>query len=168
MAVIAFATLYAVVMVVRDGLGTAGSIRALQWVPIIESGVNDLVFAGLAIVFLYAAPDRVVRRRTLDLLHRLRSLAHVIDMHQLTKDPERLHRDFTATGATDPLGMTAIELANYLDYCSEMLSLVAKAAALCAEDSTDTVVLESVRGIETMTAATSNKIWQKISLLPPQ
>jgi hypothetical protein len=31
---------------------------------------------------------RVKRRRALRAIHELRSIAHVIDMHQLTKDPE--------------------------------------------------------------------------------
>ena len=47
-----------------------------------------------------------------------------------------------------------------------MLSLTAKTAALCAEHSTDAVVLETVSYIETLTTDLSNKIWQKISLLP--
>jgi hypothetical protein len=57
-------------------------------------------------------------------------------------------------------------LHRYLDYCSEMLSLTAKTAALCAEHSTDSVVLETISDIETLTTDLSNKIWQKISLLP--
>ena len=47
-----------------------------------------------------------------------------------------------------------------------MLSLVAKTAALCAEHSTDSVVLDTVRSIESLTTDMSVKIWQKISLLP--
>ena len=40
--------------------------------------------------------------------------------------------------------MTRDEVERYLDYCSEMLSLVGKTAALCAEESRDSVVLETV------------------------
>ena len=54
---------------------------------------------------------------------------------------------------------------HYLDYCSELLSLVGKAAALCAEESRDTVVLDTVSTIESLTVGMSRKIWQKISLL---
>ena len=39
-------------------------------------------------------------------------------------------------------GLDAEQLHHYLDYCSEMLSLTAKTAALCAEHSSDPVVLE--------------------------
>ena len=55
---------------------------------------------------------------------------------------------------------------HYLDYCSEMLSLTAKTAALCAENSNDALVLNTVSTLETLTTELSNKIWQKISLLP--
>jgi hypothetical protein len=61
--------------------------------------------------------------------------------------------------------MDAAELANYLDYCSEILSLVAKTAALCAEESTDAVVLDTVSEVETLTIGLSREMWQKISLL---
>ena len=46
------------------------------------------------------------------------------------------------------------------------MSLTAKTSALCAEHSTDGVVLETISTIETLTTELSNKIWQKISLLP--
>ncbi|WP_175576990.1 hypothetical protein [Nigerium massiliense] len=60
-----------------------------EWAPLIESMVNDLVFAGIAVYFLWQLPHRAQREHDLAALYRLRSLAHVIDMHQLTKDPER-------------------------------------------------------------------------------
>ena len=47
-----------------------------------------------------------------------------------------------------------------------MLSLTAKTSALCGEHSADGVVLETISYIETLTTELSNKIWQKISLLP--
>lgn len=140
--------------------------RGLDWLPLIESAVNDLVFAGIAVYFLSALPQRAQRSQLLALLHRLRSLAHIIDMHQLTKDPERLRPDFQATTESADMRLDRDDLQHYLDYCSELLSLVAKTAALCAEESTDAVVLDTVSTIETMTTEMSAKIWQKISLLP--
>ena len=65
---------------------------------------------GIAIYFLWALPERLQRHGDLATLQRLRSLAHVIDMHQLTKDPERLRSDFQRTSASVPLDLTAIEL----------------------------------------------------------
>jgi hypothetical protein len=146
---------------VVDGLD-----RTADWVPLAESVVNDLVFAAIAVVFLWAFPERLERRTLLRMLHRLRSLAHVIDMHQLSKDPEQLSAAYVPTAESVRHGLDADQMHHYLGYCSEMLSLTAKTAALCGEHSADGVVLETVSYIETLTTELSNKIWQKISLLP--
>ncbi|MCB1029332.1 MAG: hypothetical protein KDB24_16395, partial [Microthrixaceae bacterium] len=58
-----------------------------DWIMVLEAGLQDLVFVGLAVVFVRGAEARVVRKDALIGLHQLRSVAHVIDMHQLTKDP---------------------------------------------------------------------------------
>jgi len=143
-----------------------GLEQSQDWVPLIESLINDLVFAAIAMLFLWAFPERLERRTMLRLLHRLRSLAHVIDMHQLSKDPEQVSPSYTRTAESVSHGLDADQLHHYLDYCSEMLSLTAKAAALCAEHSSDEVVLDTISTLETLTTELSNKIWQKISLLP--
>ncbi|MBB3090753.1 hypothetical protein [Nocardioides albus] len=141
------------------------TLTGVQWLPLVESTVNDLIFAAVAIFFLYTIPERLLRSRALRLLHRLRSLAHIIDMHQLTKDPERLRTGFTPTPASVRFTLDADELAHYLDYCSELLSLVGKTAALCAEDSQDNVVLNTVSTVEGLTVDLSSKIWQKIQVV---
>lgn len=131
----------------------------------LEAGINDVIFFGLAIFFLATLENRVKRGRALSALHQLRSLAHIVDMHQLTKDPEGImspHPD--ARPAAEPALMPA-ELARYLDYCSELLSLTAKLAALHVQHLNDPVVLGAVTEIETVTSNLSSKIWQKITLL---
>ena len=143
-----------------------GLAKTTDWVPLVESVINDLVFAAIAVVFLWAFPERLERRSLLRLLYRLRLLAHVIDMHQLSKDPEQISPSYTPTAESVLHGFDAEQLHHYLTYCSEMLSLTAKTAALCAEHSTDAVVLDTISTIETLTTELSNKIWQKISLLP--
>src|SRR5215468_5252799 len=155
----------AIILAIHDALPESGEVRGFQWLSVLESGIADLVYASIAVYFLMSLPNRLTRRRLLALLHRLRSLAHVVDMHQLTKDPERLQERFRGTDATIAFTMTAAELENYLDYCSEMLSLIAKTAALCAEESTDAVVLDTVSEVETLTVGLAREIWQKISLL---
>ncbi|MFE3998823.1 hypothetical protein ACFX43_08505 [Nocardioides sp. YIM B13467] len=150
------------------GLATAfgdETLTGVQWLPLMESTVNDLIFAAVAVFFLYTIPERLLRSRALKLLHRLRSLAHIIDMHQLTKDPERLRTGFTPTPASVRLTLDADELIHYLEYCSELLSLVGKTAALCAEDSQDNVVLDTVSTVEGLTVDLSRKIWQKIQVV---
>jgi hypothetical protein len=163
--VIVVATVTALGISMRSVL-TEGLAHAADWVPLVESVVNDLVFAAIAVVFLWFLPERLERRTLLRLLHRLRSLTHVIDMHQLSKDPEQVSPTYTPTAQSVLHGLDAEQLHQYLAYCSEMLSLTAKTAALCAEHTADGVVLETVSYIETLSTELSNKIWQKISLLP--
>ena len=163
--VIVVATAGALALTLRAA-AIEGLERTADWVPLVESTINDLVFAAIAMLFLWAFPERLERRTLLRLLHRLRSLAHVIDMHQLSKDPEQVMPTYTPTEHSISHGLNAEQLHHYLDYCSEMLSLTAKTAALCAEHSSDAVVLETVSTLETLTTELSNKIWQKISLLP--
>ena len=163
--VIVIATVIAVTLLL-SGTPTEGPERSFEWLPLIESTINDIVFAALAVFFLYALPNRIVRSYLLAQLHRVRSLAHIVDMHQLTKDPERLRPDFNATRESVDPGLSRDDMERYLDYCSEMLSLLGKIAALCAEESQEAVVLDTVSTIETLTTGMSRKIWQKISLLP--
>lgn len=138
----------------------------LALLPLIETVINDVVFAGIAVFFLYSFPERVQRGRLLNLLHQLRSTAHIIDMHQLTKDPEQLKKSFVPSAVSKPLELNRDEMERYLDYCSELLALVGKTAALCAEESRDDVVLDTVSTVETLCVGISRKIWQKISNLP--
>jgi hypothetical protein len=61
--------------------------------------------------------------------------------------------------------MNQFELTRYLDYCSEMLSITAKCAALYAERLNDAVVVDTVGDIERLTSELSSKIWQKITMV---
>lgn len=150
---------------VRAAIVDGGPAHDIEWLSLLESAVNDVVFAAIGIWFLYTVPERLRRADSLALLHELRSLAHVIDMHQLNKDPERLRASFTPTAVSPTMDLTPEELEHYLDYCSELLSLVGKTAALCAEESRDAVVLDTVSTIETLTIGMSRKVWQKITVL---
>ena len=143
---------------------SAGS--TLAWLSAVETIVNDVVYAGIAVVFLWVLPSHLERRRILGELHRLRSLAHVIDMHQLTKDPERYAPSFQMTSQSVQVTLSPIEMANYLDYCSGLLSLVSKTAAVYAERSTDPAVLATISDIENLTNGMARKIWQKLGLVP--
>lgn len=94
MGLILAATAVAMVLGVHDATVSDDRLRtSLDWLPLIETVIADLVYAGVAVFFLYSFPERIRRGRTLALLHQLRSMAHVIDMHQLTKDPEMLRED---------------------------------------------------------------------------
>lgn len=136
-----------------------------EFLQILEAGVNDLVFIAVAIFFLISIEVRIKRRRSLAALHELRSMAHLIDMHQLTKDPQRVLRQGADTASSPKERMTPFELFRYLDYCSEMLSLIGKIAALYVQDFDDEVVLAVVTEIEELTGNMSSKIWQKIMII---
>jgi len=131
----------------------------------VDSAINEVIFLSLAIYFLMSLEMRFRRRRALRMLHRFRSLAHVLDMHQLTKDPEHVLRKVTATASSPARTLTRPELTRYLEYCSELLALVSKLAALHAQDLQDGVVLEAVNDVESLTADFSRKVWQKITIL---
>ena len=84
----------ALLVVVGAGLaGLRGGVALREWGPLaqtVESTINDLVFVGIAVVFLLSLERRLQRRRELRAIYELRSIAHIVDMHQLTKDPDRL------------------------------------------------------------------------------
>ena len=131
----------------------------------IEASMNILVLMGAMAVFLVTSEDRLKRRRALAALHELRSIAHVIDMHQLTKDPSSIVGGGRDTASSPHRTLTPFLLTRYLDYCSEMLSLTAKVAALYAQSFPDPVVADAVNDLETITASLSQKIWQKINIV---
>lgn len=153
-------------------LGLATSIRpvggGLELIDVlqgVESAVNDIVFLGIGIFFLVTLERRFKRRSALRSLHELRSVAHVIDMHQLTKDPEQLLSPAMATASSPERTMTRFELARYLDYSSELLSITSKVAALYVQHLDDPQVHSTVDGIQSLTGNLSSKIWQKIVII---
>src|SRR5262249_31437153 len=127
---VAIAGLVSVVVVavfaLRDELAPqtfADSVQSL------EAVVNDVVFVSVAVYFLLGIEVRRKRARVLDALHVLRSLAHIVDMHQLTKDPDRIAGD-RRTASSPERRMTPFELTRYLDYSTELLAIISKVAAL--------------------------------------
>lgn len=137
----------------------------------IDSAFNILVLMGAVAIFLWGLEARHRRQKALEDLHKLRSIIHVIDMHQLTKDPSaKSFMSFANKGdgdtpASPKRTMTSHELTRYLDYCSEMQSLAGKVAALYAQGSGDAVVVETASDLGQVTTNMSAKIWQKIELV---
>jgi len=131
-----------------------------------ESAINELIFLGLALYFLTNLEIRLKRQGALKALHRLRSIAHVVDMHQLTKDPAFvLSASIPNTPFSPKRNLSRNELKRYLDYCSELLALVSKIAALFAQNMEDPIVLDAVNDLESLTQGLASKIWQKIMIL---
>jgi ABC-type transport system involved in cytochrome c biogenesis permease subunit len=134
------------------------------FIQALEAGLSSLFFIGAATIFLISWESRIKRNRALKALRDLRAMAHIVDMHQLTKNPEGP----SVGGATVLLAkraLSASELGRYLNYCSELLSLIGKISALYSQSLDDPVVLNAVDDIEDLTTELSQRIWQKITLL---
>lgn len=146
----------------------AGLKEAGSWTDLIQgldAGLNALILSAGAFFFLITIERRLRRRRTLKMLHRLRTLAHIVQMKQLTKDPERLVFAAERTPSSPDFAFTPFLLSRYLDYCSEMLALIGGLAAMEAQDDDDAVVLDAVDAIESLSTGISQKIWQKMMVI---
>jgi hypothetical protein len=141
------------------------SLKFAEFVGMLEAGMNAVVIIGAAILFLITVETRFKRSRALKSLHELRVICHVIDMHQLTKDPERTLTIRKNTVSSPKSNLNLFELSRYLDYCTEMLSLIGKIAALYAQKINDPIVINTVNDLEILTTGLSRKIWQKIMVL---
>jgi len=141
-------------------------LHLTEFVQVLDASMNATVLVGAAVLFLVTVENRLKRQRALKAIHELRAIAHVIDMHQLTKDPERiLTLNYNTTTSSPKETLNAFELTRYLDYCSEMLSLLGKIAALYGQNFDDSVVLTSANDVEILTTGLSQKIWQKITII---
>ena len=98
--------------------------------------------------------------RALKSLHMLRSLAHIIDLHQLKKDPESV-----SGGDRGGAELSPRELARYLDHCGDMLTLIGKLAALHAQEFSDGPTLAVVQEVEDLSQGLVRNIWQKIAIV---
>ena len=142
-----------------------GKLEPKDLIQVLDAGFNILVLTGAILLFLITLERRVKRRRALKAIHELRSLAHIIDMHQLTKDPERNGIGGKNTQSSPKRTMSLFELDRYLDYCSEMLSLAGKIAVLYVQDFEDGEAVAAVNDLEDLTSGLSRKIWQKIMIV---
>lgn len=127
----------------------------------LDAAINEVVFIGVAVFFFFTLETRLKRHRAMKAIHELRSIAHIIDMHQLTKDPERI-ADAQSEGAKRP--QNPAELIRYLDNCGDLLALISKIAALYVQNFDDPVTLAAVNEVENLTNGLARKIWQKIMI----
>jgi hypothetical protein len=153
------------VTVMSRGGGIPSDLDPLGLAAGLEATVNLVILGALALWFLVNAEARAKRARALTALHGLRALAHVIDMHQLTKDPTLILSPGPTTAASPARPMDRFLLTRYLDYCAEMLALIGKLAALYAAHTQDPQVIAAVNDIESLCSDLGRKIWQKITIL---
>jgi len=136
-----------------------------NFIQALDASISSMVFIGAALLFLINWEHRIKRNRALRAIHELRALAHIIDMHQLTKDPESYFSQNPPGGVPPKRAMTPFDLNRYLDYCADGLALISKIAALYVQGFQDPVLLDAVDDVEDLTAGFSRKIWQKLTIL---
>jgi len=151
--------------VVRAPWEGALATDLLALIEALESVVNLVILLAAGVWFFMTLEQRLKRGRVLEDLNELRAFAHVVDMHQLTKDPTTILSHGPRTTSSPRREMSRFQLTRYLEYCAEMLSLIGKLAALYAERTPDTEVLGAVNDIEDLCTSLGRKIWQKITIL---
>jgi hypothetical protein len=134
---------------------------ALEFLDATKGSTAILMALG---IFLFTLETRLKRRRALRAVHELRAMAHLVDMHQLAKDPDRLG------DPTNPIEVggrkaDAEDLGRYLHFCTELLAIVSKIGQLYVQDFPDTTAVNAVDQFESLATGLSNKIWQKIMIL---
>ena len=73
------------ILVAGVGSGLPGGVSDLQdLLALLESALNDVVFLGVAVIFLLTVESRIKRRHALRHIRELRAVAHIVDMHQLS------------------------------------------------------------------------------------
>jgi hypothetical protein len=133
----------------NDGSGMIFELQDL------DAFINILIFGSAATWFLLNWQAKSKRSFIIHRINELRSFAHVIDMHQLTKDPF----------FDDEMDMSDDDLIRYLDYCGDLLSCCSKLAATYLEHTDDEMVVQCVNEFESLTGRFNRKIWQKITIL---
>lgn len=122
------------------------------------------VYLVAAAAFLVTLEIRLKRRKALRAVHELRSMAHMIDMHQLKKSPERVGtKDAPRHDSGRP--MTVDEVRSYLNYCTELLAILSKIGQLYVQDFPDAPAGAAVDQFENLATGLTGKIWQKIMIL---
>jgi hypothetical protein len=164
-AVIAWAAIQYWLYTLVDPRRLLGENDAGNLVQGVEAAVQLFILMSAGVWFLLSLEERWKRRRVQAWLHELRAFAHVIDMHQLTKDPTVILNAGPRTASSPERSMTEFQLARYLEYCAEMLALTGKLSALYAGETKDPVVVEAAGDVENLCTDLGRKVWQKIMIL---
>ena len=75
----------------------AGPFGLSELVQSSEAALNEIVLIGAGVIFLVTFETRRKRKRVITATNKLRCFAHIIDAHQLTKDPDRLSKIYSVT-----------------------------------------------------------------------
>jgi hypothetical protein len=138
---------------------------ASAFVQFFDAALESVAFLIAGAIFFVTLESRFKRAKLIAAVHELRSLAHIIDMHQLTKSPDHYLKESHRTKFSIEVRYDLYQVRRYLDYCSELLAMTSKVAMTYLQDQSDPVVLDAVDQIENLTTSLSRKIWQKVSIM---
>lgn len=142
----------------RETVGSLG-----DFLEATDAGLQMVLLLGASIAFLVTLESRIRRNRALAAIAEFRSMAHLVDMHQINKDPGIDHRPLPA-GVDRRTVRSDANLVIYLDHASDLLALIGKLAAYYGQHLRDRVVLDAVNEIESLTTGMSANLWQKIQM----
>ncbi|MGE3806730.1 MAG: hypothetical protein AB7K24_18840, partial [Gemmataceae bacterium] len=117
----------------------------LKVVGFLQEFSGAAAFLAAAALFLVTLEGRIKRQRALQAIHELRAIAHLVDMHQLTKDPDRLGRQSIDVAGQN---LDAFTMGRYLAYCTELLALLSKIAQIYVQDFPDGTAMAAVDQFE--------------------
>jgi hypothetical protein len=164
--VVSVGVLGSVILLLVGQANTDGTPTWTEMAQGIDAITSELTLMVALVIFLASWQTRIRRRRVVAAVRRLRELAHIVDMLQLTKDPGGIAGvSLPGTSHSPRRDLTPQELARYLDYCSELLSLIAKLAQFYVAAFDDPEATEAVTDLEDLADGLSRKIWQKIMIL---
>jgi hypothetical protein len=159
-------TLFATILAAID-YRAGGQISITDFIQGVNSLLGTVVYAGLAILFVINFELKRKRKIVIRVVNQLKSMAHIIDMHQLSKDPEMICKNLTHTRAHGKVApMTPFQLRKYLSYCIELLAMLGKIASFHAQRFNDALAAETVSDFERLTGDMAERIAQKISMIP--
>jgi hypothetical protein len=138
----------------------SGSVVWQRALGAITTSQGIALWISAIFIFLITLEVRLKRWRAVKAVHELRAMAHLIDMHQLAKDPALLACEV-------PLDkrLTPVTMGRYLHYCTELLALVSKIGHLYVQGFADVGAMTAVDHCENLATGLSQKIWQKIMIL---
>ncbi|MFC1568805.1 hypothetical protein ACFL4L_01095 [bacterium] len=141
------------------------SLSVSDLVQMFGSALEGIAIAIAGIIFIITFENRAKRKKIISAINRLRCIAHIIDAHQLTKNPDGISQLNIPTSNSPKRKLNKYELGRYLEYCSEMLSLLSKTGFLYIQDFHDSIATDAVNDLEVLATGLSRKIWQKIMII---
>jgi len=116
----------------------------------IQTVIFYILFIWAAFFYVQHLERRKRKRKVLNIFHKVRQLAHLIEMLQLGKDPSRADAEGKDTPSSPARLKDVFLLSRYRAYCKELLVILSKIPAIYSQHFEDAEVLSLVGGLETL------------------